>query len=73
MICHILYSIVESSEQVGFDFDGSTVIVDNSSNEQNFSEEDMFNDKIEPIIYNVVATIGGKYIIPKRIGTVRWS
>ena len=32
----------------------------------------MFTDKIETIIYNVVATIGGKDIIPKGIGTVSW-
>ena len=29
---HILYSIVESSEQVGFDSDGSTFIVDETAN-----------------------------------------
>ena len=33
----------------------------------------MFIDKIEPIIYNVVATLCRKYIIPEGIGTVRWS
>ena len=33
----------------------------------------MFTDKIYPIIYNVVATIGGKYLIPKGIGTFIWS
>ena len=33
----------------------------------------MFTDKIEPIIYNGVADIGGKYFIPKGIGTVRLS
>ena len=33
----------------------------------------MFTDKIYPIIYNGVANIGGKYLIPKGIGTVRWS
>ena len=52
MICHILSSIVESPEQVGFDYDGSTVIVDNYSNAHICSEEDMFTAKIEPIIYN---------------------
>ena len=57
-ICHILSSWVESSEQVGFDSNGSTVIVDNSENDHICSEEDMFTDKIDPIIYNGVATIG---------------
>ena len=33
----------------------------------------MFTDNIDPIITNVVATIGVKYIIPKGIGTVIWS
>ena len=33
----------------------------------------MFTDKIEVIIYNVVANIGWKDIIPKEIGTVSWS
>ena len=32
----------------------------------------MFTDKIDPKIYNGVATMGGKYIIPKGIGTVIW-
>ena len=32
----------------------------------------MFTDKIEPIISNGVATIGGKYIIPRMIGKVSW-
>ena len=32
----------------------------------------MFNDKIEPIIPNGVAPIGGKYPILKGIGTVIW-
>ena len=36
-ICHILYSIVESSEQVVFYSDGSSVIADNSCNAQIFS------------------------------------
>ena len=31
-MCHILYSRVESSENVGFQYDGSSVIVDNSAN-----------------------------------------
>ena len=32
----------------------------------------MLTKKIEPIIYNGVETIGGKYLIPKGIGTVSW-
>ena len=32
-----------------------------------------FYDKIEPIISNAVATIGGKYIIPKGVDTVSSS
>ena len=33
----------------------------------------MFTDKIEPIVSNVVATIGGNYLIPTLIGAVRYS
>ena len=32
----------------------------------------MFTDNIEPMIYNGVANIGGKYLIPKGIRTVIW-
>ena len=32
----------------------------------------MFTDKIEPIIYNVLETIGVQGIITKGIGTVSW-
>ena len=32
----------------------------------------MFSEKIDPIISNWVATIGGKYLITKDIGTVSW-
>ena len=32
----------------------------------------MFTDKIDPIIFNGMETIGGKYIIPKGIVTVIW-
>ena len=64
---------MELSEQVIFDSSGSSLIVDNSSNAHIFSEEDMFTDKIEPIIYNGVETIGGDNIIPKGIVTVNWS
>ena len=33
----------------------------------------MITDKIEPIIPNVVETIGGIYLIPKGIGTISLS
>ena len=33
----------------------------------------MFTENIEPIIYNLVATIGGKDTITKGVGTVIWS
>ena len=33
----------------------------------------MFTEKIKPIIYNGVTTIRGKDLIPKGIGTDRWS
>ena len=56
-----------------FDSDGSSVIADNSTNDQIWSGEELFTDKIEPIIYNGVAIIGGKDIITKGIGIVRWS
>ena len=48
-------------------------MVDNSANAKVCSEEDMFTDRIDPIISNGVATIEGKYLIPKGIGTVIWS
>ena len=56
--------------KIVFDSDGSSVIVDKYENSHICSEEDMLTDKIYPIIYIGVATIGGKYIIPKEIGTV---
>ena len=71
-ICYILSSRAESLEHIGFDSDGSTVIVDSSENAPVCSEEDMFNDKIEPLICNRLADICGKYLIPKAIATVRW-
>ena len=58
-----------SSEQVRFDSDGSSVIVYKYANAHIFSEEEIFTDKIETIIYNGVANIAGKYLIPKVIGT----
>ena len=42
---------MELSEQVVFDSNGSSVIVDNSENSHIWSEEDMFTYNIEPIIY----------------------
>ena len=63
---------MESPEQVGFDSYGSTVKFNNSYNANILPEEDMFNDKIDPIIYNGVENIGGKYLIPKGVVTVRW-
>ena len=63
---------MEYSEKVGFYSDGSTVIVDNSENSHILPEEDMYIDKVEPIIFNLVEIIGGKYIISKVIGTVSW-
>ena len=56
--------------KVGFAYDGSTLIVYNYENEHILLEEDMSTDKIDLIISNVVAAIGGKYLIPKGIGTV---
>ena len=67
------HSRVEYPENIGFDSDGSTFIVDNSYNEQILSEEDLFTDKIDPTISKWMETIGGKYIISKGIGTVIWS
>ena len=57
----------------GFDSFGSSVIVDNTSNDNICSDEDMFTDKTEPIIYNGVATIGVKFIISKGIVKVSFS
>ena len=56
-----------------FYYYGSSVIFHNSANDNICSVEDMSADKIEPIIYNGVETIGGKYLIPKGIVTVIWS
>ena len=52
---------MESLEQVGFNSDVSSVIVDNYDNSHICSDEDIFTDKIEPIIYNGVVTIGEIY------------
>ena len=64
---------MESSEQVGFESDVSSFIVDNSENDHICLDEDVFNNKIEPIISNRVETIDGRNIITKGIGTVSWS
>ena len=56
-----------------FDSDGSSKIVENSSNAHICSYEYNITDKIGQIVSNVVATIDGKDIIPKGIGTVIWS
>ena len=48
-------------------------MVNNSSNSHICSEEDIFTDKIEPIISNGVTNIGVKDIIPKGIGIFIWS
>ena len=72
-ICHMLYSRVGSPEKNGFDSYGSSLIVDNSENDNICSEEYMFTEKIDPIIYNGVATIGVKYLITKWTVTVIWS
>ena len=33
----------------------------------------MFTDNIDPIMTNVVEKISGKYLQPKRIGTIIWD
>ena len=63
---------MESSELVEFKSSRSSVLVDKSANAYIYSEEEMFTDKIYPIIYNVMANKGGKYFIIKGIGTVSW-
>ena len=52
---------MESSEEVGFDSDGSTLIFDNYSNTHILPYEEIFT------LSNVVATIGRIYLIPKGI------
>ena len=66
IVVYILSSIV------GFEFDESPVIVDNSDNGNIWSEEEIFADKIDPIIYNGLGTIGRKYPITKGFETVIW-
>ena len=63
---------MESSEWVGFDSYGSAIIVNNSANAHILSEADMLTDKIDRIFSNLVTNIGGKYLIPKEIGTASW-
>ena len=67
MIRHILSSIVEPIEHIGFDSDGYTFIFGNSANSHIRSKEYMFTEKIDPIISNGVAIIGIKYLHPKGI------
>ena len=71
MILKIFSSRVKYSQQAGFDSDGSSVIVYNYENVHILPEEDMFTDKIDPII-NGAENIGKNDIFPKGIGTVRW-
>ena len=49
--------------KIGFESDGSSVIVDNSANSHILSEEYMFTDKIDPIISNGMTIICRKYLI----------
>ena len=72
MICHILSSRVESSEQVRFDSDESSLLVDKYANAHICSEEEMFTENIDPVIYNGVETVDRKDLITKGIGTVSW-
>ena len=58
--------------KVVFYTDGSSVIVEKSTNVHIFSDEDMFNDKIEPIIYNGVANMVRKDLILRGLDTVSW-
>ena len=51
----------------------SSVIAHNSKNAHIFLEEDMFTDKIEPIVSNGVATIAGNDLNQRGIETVIWS
>ena len=64
-ICHILSSRVDYSEHIGFDSDGSTVIVDNSENSHVYSEEYMLLENIDPIIYIGVANKDGNILLQK--------
>ena len=64
---------MEDLKQVGFDSDGSSVIVDHSSNFHICSEEYIVTDKIEPIIFNGVKNIDVKDPIQKLIVAVIWS
>ena len=53
------------SEYIGFESDGSTVIVDNCVNSNILLQEYIFTDKIETITSNVVANIGGNILFQK--------
>ena len=63
---------MEFLEQVVSYSDELTSKVDNYYIAHIFSEECTFTNNIDSIIYNGEATIGGKYMIPKYIGTVWW-
>ena len=66
-MCHILSSKLKSSEQFAFDYDGSLVIFYKSYNDNIYSEEDMFTENIDPIIYNGVAIIGVNFSFQKEL------
>ena len=63
---------MESLERVGFDSEGSSVIVEKYANAHIGSEEYMVIDKIRNTITNGVETIGGKYLIQKGVGMFSW-
>ena len=52
---------------------GSSVISDDYADDHILSEEDMFTEKIEPIISNGVSIIGVKCVIPIGVVTFIWS
>ena len=56
---------MEYSEQGGFDSYESSVIIDNHYNYHILSEEDIFTENIDPIIFNGVETIGGNILFQK--------
>ena len=61
---------MESSEQVVFESDESSVIFHNYANDHICSKEEILTDNIDPIIYNGMTTIGRKDLITKGVGTV---
>ena len=64
---------MESSEKIGFDYDGSSLIFDNSENAHMCSEEEMFTDNIDLILSNGESTIVGNDFITKVVVVVSWS